>query len=270
MGLLRIFRLRTIKLIVQLVFLFFVTFSCTIKPDTESKTDRPNIIFIKADDMGWGDPAYNGNSISKTPNLDKMASSGIVFNRFYASSPVCSPTGGSCITGRHPYRYRIFYANTGHMRDQEVTLAEVLKTKFYVTGNFGKWHLGTLTKTEKDANRGGRLKDTVNYTPPWENGFDVCFSTESKMPAWNPLDTPSKSAGDIRKRTEGEPFGTAYWTGPGQKAIDNLEGDDSHILMDRVIPFIDKAARSEKPFFSVIWFHTPHLPVLTSEKYKKL
>lgn len=250
--------------------LFFLIFS-SCNPNSGNKVEQsPNIILIMADDLGWGDPSFNGNPISKTPNLDKMASSGIVFNRFYASSPVCSPTRGSCITGRHPYRYGIFYANVGHMRDKEVTLAEALKTKSYVTGHFGKWHLGTLTKTEKDANRGGRLKDTVNYSPPWENGFDVCFSTESKVPTWNPMITPSKSAGDVGKRTEGEPFGTAYWTGPGQKESDNLEGDDSRIIMDRVIPFIDKAAGSEKPFFSVIWFHTPHLPVLTGKKYKKL
>ncbi len=223
-----------------------------------------------ADDMGWGDPAYNGNPLSKTPVLDKMASEGIVFNRFYASSPVCSPTRGSCITGRHPYRYGIFYANVGHMMDREVTLAEALKTKGYVTGHFGKWHLGTLTKTIKDANRGGRPKDTVNYSPPWENGFDACFSTESKVPTWNPMITPPRSAQDVGQRVEGEAFGTFYWTGPGQIASENLEGDDSHVIMDRVIPFIGAAVESKKPFFTVIWFHTPHLPVITGEKYKQL
>ena len=173
--------------------------------------------------MIWGGVILHtmGTPVSITPNLDKMASEGIVFNRFYTSSPVCSPTRGSCITGRHPYRYGVFYANVGHMKKQEITLAEALKTKGYITGHFGKWHLGTLTKTEKDANRGGRLNDTINYSPPWENGFDVCFSTESKVPNWDPMITPPKSAGGVGERIPGEPYGTAYWTGPGQKAIDN-------------------------------------------------
>ena len=245
-------------------------FSCSSNSEQNSHRELPNIILIMADDMGWGDPSYTGNPVSKTPNLDKMASEGVVFNRFYASSPVCSPTRGSCITGRHPYRYGVFFANTGHIRKDEFTLAEALKTKGYVTGHFGKWHLGTLTKTEKDANRGGNPSQVKNYSPPWENGFDVCFSTESKVPTWNPMITPNKSAQDIGKRIEGEPFGTAYWTGTGQKVTDNLEGDDSRIIMDRVIPFIENATKNSQPFFTVIWFHTPHLPVIAGEKYKKI
>lgn len=253
-----------------LITLFFPAFfSC--HTNSKSRVEQsPNIILIMADDLGWGDPAYTGNPISKTPNLDNMASEGIVFNRFYVSSPVCSPTRGSCITGRHPYRYGIFFANSGHMPKQEFTLADALKTKGYSTGHFGKWHLGTLTKTEKDANRGGKVKDTINYSPPWENGFDVCFSTESKVPTWDPMLTPNKRAGDIGKREEGTHFGTYYWTGPGQKVTDNLKGDDSRIIMDRVLPFIGEAAKSNTPFFTVIWFHTPHLPVLTGDKYKNM
>jgi len=247
----------------------FIAISCNPAGKKET-VQSPNIILLMADDLGWGDPSYTGNPVSKTPNLDAMASGGVRFNRFYASSPVCSPTRGSCITGRHPYRYGIFFANTGHLLKEEFTLAEALKTKGYVTGHFGKWHLGTLTTTEKDANRGGKPKFKDEYSPPWENGFDVCFSTESKVPTWNPMITPSAQARDIAKRTPGEPFGTAYWTGPGEKANENLEGDDSRIIMDRVLPFIGKAVEEKKPFLSVVWFHTPHLPVITGEEYKKV
>ena len=74
-------------------------------------TDKPNIILCMADDMGWGDPGLNRNSIIKTPNLDAMAKAGMRFTRFYSGAPVCSPTRGSCLTGRHPYRYGIFFAN---------------------------------------------------------------------------------------------------------------------------------------------------------------
>ena len=63
------------------------------------------MILVMSDDQGWGDVGYNAHKILKTPHLDAMAGAGLRFNRFYSSSPVCSPTRGSCLTGRHPYRY---------------------------------------------------------------------------------------------------------------------------------------------------------------------
>jgi len=92
----------------------------------------------------------------------------------------------------------------------------------------------------------------AHYSPPWDNGFDVCFSTEAKVPTWNPMLSPGSD----------QPYGTSYWSGPGKKVTDNLEGDDSRIVMDRAIPFIREVAKSRKPFLAVIWFHTPHEPVL--------
>lgn len=232
-----------------------------------SKTDgksRPNIILLMADDQGWGDTGYNGHPLLQTPNLDAMAANGATFQRFYAASAVCSPTRGSVMTGRHPLRYGICHANCGHIKAQEVTLAEMLKEEGYRTGHFGKWHLGTLTRDTVDANRGGNPQFDDDYAPPWGNGFDVSFSTESKVPTWNPMVTPPVSAGDVGRSLEaGQPFGTYYWTGPDKIEVVNLEGDDSRIIMDRAIPFIEAAAESDQPFFAVIWFHTPHLPVLT-------
>ena len=144
---------------------------------TVSIAQKPNIILIMADDLGYGDVGYH-NPIIKTPSIDKMAKEGIQFNRFYVSVPVCSPTRGSILTGRHPYRYGIYSANVGHLKKEEFCLAEVLKTANYTTGHFGKWHLGTLTTAETDGNR-GRLNDSSHYSPPWRNGFDVSFSTEA-------------------------------------------------------------------------------------------
>ena len=220
-------------------------------------TEKPNIILCMADDLGWGDTGFNGNSVIKTPNLDAAAKAGLVFRRFYSGAPVCSPTRGSCLTGRHPYRYGIFFANIGHMRKDEITLAEALKTQGYATGHFGKWHLGTLTKTEKDSNRGA--KGVKDYSPPWENGFDVCFSTEAKVPTWDPMTDPETK----------KPYGTYYWRQDGAKVTENLEGDDSRVIMDRAVPFIRNTATKGKPFLAVIWFHTPHLPVVTGPEYRK-
>ena len=149
----------------------------------------PNIILIMADDLGWGDTGFNGNKVIRTPHLDAMAADGMKFNRFYAAAPVCSPTRASCLTGRHPFRLGIPTANSGHMKTEELTLAELLKKKGYATGHFGKWHLGTLTTKVKDANRGGP-RGAAHFSLPSANGFDVFFSTESKVPTWNPMLKP--------------------------------------------------------------------------------
>ena len=215
---------------------------------------RPNVILCMSDDQGWGDTGYNGHPVLRTPNLDRMAEEGIRFDRFYSADPVCSPTRGSCLTGRHPERYGITYANAGHLKKQEVTLPEVLKDLGYATGHFGKWHLGTLTTNILDSNRGAPGA-TDHYAPPWDHGFDVCFSTEAKVPTyWH----------------EGmyEEYGTHYWTGPGDK-VDESEvmGDDSRLIMDRALPFIQNAAGSSTPFLAVIWFHAPHLPVRSEPPY---
>ncbi|MCA9248738.1 MAG: sulfatase-like hydrolase/transferase [Planctomycetales bacterium] len=222
----------------------------------EPRASRPNVVLCMADDLGWGDTGYNGHPVLRTPHLDRMAAEGLRFERFYASSPVCSPTRGSCLTGRHPYRYGIPYANTGHMLPDEVTLAEVLREQGYATGHFGKWHLGTLTTKMKDANR-GQVGNVRDYSPPWQNGFDACFSTESKVPTWNPMQDPQT----------GRPYGTHYWTGAEQLVSENLEGDDSRIIMDRVLPFVRSAAQANQPFLAVIWFHAPHLPVVSRPPY---
>ena len=229
--------------------------------------EQPNVILVMADDLGWGDTGYNGHPFVQTPHLDAMAANGLRFDRFYAASAVCSPTRGSCLTGRHPFRYGISGANTGHLPHSEITIAEGLKSAGYVTGHFGKWHLGTLTTTERDSNRGGRAEYAENYSPPWEHGFDVTFATEAKVPTFDPMVTP---AGWGRGTRDGLPFGTYYWTGSGEKVTENLEGDDSRVIMDRAIPFIRDAAESETPFFAVIWFHAPHLPVVAGARHRAL
>lgn len=228
--------------------------------------DTPNVILIMADDLGWGDTGYNGHPVLQTPHLDQMSRDGIRFDRFYAAAPVCSPTRGSALTGRHPYRYGVYFANTGHMKREEFTLAEALRTKGYATGHFGKWHLGTLTTRVKDANR-GKPGDSRNYSPPWENGFDVCFSTESKVPTYDPMKKPATGApqigwGYLKPDEAFADYGTYYWDGPESRVLRNLAGDNSRVIMDRAIPFINDSVEKKKPFFAVIWFHTPHLPVV--------
>ena len=220
-----------------------------------------------ADDQGYGDVAHRGHTELLTPALDELARTAVRFERFYAAAPVCSPTRASCLTGRHPSRMGIRGANSGHLPAGELTLAEILREEGYRTGHFGKWHLGTLTKTEKDSNRGGP-KNAEHHAPPWEHGFEVCFSTEAKVPTFDPLITPGRWAGGVGKNMEeGSPYGTAYWNEHGERVTANLEGDDSRLIVDRALPFIEGAVEEGRPFFAVIWFHAPHLPVVAGEEH---
>jgi arylsulfatase A-like enzyme len=233
---------------------------------TQPVSQTPNIILCMADDLGWGDVASNGHPVIKTPALDEMSKNGINFRRFYSGAPLCSPTRGSSLTGRHPYRYGIYSANIGHLPEQEITLAELLRDEGYSTGHFGKWHLGTLTTELEESNRGGP-RGREHYSPPWLNGFDVCFSTEAKVPTWDPMVMPSNDIRGVDLAKAGQPYGTHYWTGPGERVSENLNGDDSRVIMDRVIPFIREAAQKHVPFFAVVWFHTPHSPVVAGPEY---
>lgn len=124
--------------------------------------ELPNIVLVMADDQGWGDMAYYGHPHLKTPHFDALARDGLRFDRFYAAAPVCSPTRGSVMTGRHPNRFGCF--QWGHtLRPQEVTIAEALRQAGYRTGHFGKWHLGSVQKASP-----------VN---PGASGFDVWASS---------------------------------------------------------------------------------------------
>lgn len=124
--------------------------------------DRPNIILCMADDQGWGDVGYYHASPVQTPVMDEMAAGSLQFDRFYAAAPVCSPTRGSVLTGRHPNRFGCF--SWGHtLRPQEVTLAEALHDAGYATGHFGKWHLGSMWADSPVC--------------PGNSGFDEWFSS---------------------------------------------------------------------------------------------
>jgi arylsulfatase A-like enzyme len=261
--------------------------ACT---ETENISDsvaqrRPNIILLMADDMGWGDTSYNGNLNLKTPNLDEMASAGLVFNRFYSAAPVCSPTRASVLTGRHPFRDKIFFAMVGDspnaLEPHKFSLGQLMKDADYRTGFFGKWHLGAMTTEVVDGRYGGSGSEAL-YSPPWEHGFETVFATESRVPTYDPSIRPRSQLGadpqrhpmeeamedtkrgwwaPLDKPDDGIFFGTYYWKETGEKETRELTGDDSRILIDELINFIEKDKGGE-PFFAVVWFHTPHLPLV--------
>ncbi len=180
---------------------------------------RPHIVLVMADDHGYGDTGFTGHPFVKTPHLDAMAKAGVVFNRFYASAPVCSPTRASVMTGRHPFRVNV--PNHGHyLRPHETTIAEALKSAGYVTGHFGKWHIGSVQPNSP--------------TSPGGAGFDEWLS------GLNFFDNnPYLSRNGVYKQ----------YQGPG-----------SVISMDATIEFLEKHAKGDKPIFAVTWFPSPHDP----------
>src|SRR5690606_1096545 len=126
--------------------------ACQGAQQDASSYDLPDIILLMGDDHGWDETGYNNHPHVYTPVLDEMAAQGLRMDRFYSASPVCSPTRGSVITGRHPNRYGTFSPGLS-IRPEELGIAEVLKGAGYATAHFGKWHLGPV-KAESPTNPG--------------------------------------------------------------------------------------------------------------------
>jgi arylsulfatase A-like enzyme len=152
----------SIRTVLGLAALIAMTAAVPERAVASEAAEPPNVVLVMADDQGWGDMAYYGHPHLKTPNFDAMAREAVRFDRFYAAAPVCSPTRGSVMTGRHPNRFACF--QWGHpLRPQEVTVAHALRKAGYRTGHFGKWHLGSVQKD-------GRAT-------PGESGFDAWVSS---------------------------------------------------------------------------------------------
>ena len=190
---------------------------CTLIPALAE--EKPNIILVMADDQGWGDAAYNDHPWVKTDTMDTMAAEGFSFDRFYASSPVCSPTRASVLTGRHAFRTNV--TNYGRYLDpREQTLAETLKQAGYVTGLFGKLHIGS-----------GQPNTACN---PSGMGFD------DWVIGLNFFDN--------------DPYLSRNGT------VEHREGKGSVLLVDDAIEFLHKHRDGEKPLFMLVWFPSPHHP----------
>ena len=233
--------------------LFLITIIATVAVALTARADdpkRPNIVLMMADDLGYGDTGFNGNKIILTPHLDQMAEDGVKLTHFYAGGPVCSPTRGTFLTGRHYYRYGIWSANVGHLPDQEITLARMLKSKGYTTGHFGKWHVGTLSKTH--STKGPGRKPAENFAPPWERDYDRSFVVESSVSTWDPGSDKNPFYDD-----------SVPLAGDDQ----SLLGGAARVVVDRAIPFMEQAVKNDTPFLAVVWFNAPHEPIKAGPDY---
>ena len=145
----------------QILFtLLTVTAFCFFSVAQNRPAKRPNIIFILADDLGYGDVGFNGQKLIKTPNIDRLAGEGIRFTQFYAGTSVCAPSRSSLMTGQHTGHTYIRGNKSVEPEGQEpiadsvTTVAELLQRSGYVTAAFGKWGLGPVG-SEGDPNKQG-------------------------------------------------------------------------------------------------------------------
>ncbi len=184
----------------------------------------PNIVFLFADDFGWGDVGFNGRKDWATPNLDKLASQGTVFNRWYAGATVCDPSRGVLMTGKYTIHNGVCL-NSHDLPAEEVTIAEALKARGYVTALFGKWHHGQPRPGRKD------------YVHPMDQGFDEFFGFTDARHAW-------------------EHFPKQLWFGREMKPV---SGHASTMFTDRAIEFLKQ--NRDRPFFLYLPYNETHFYV---------
>ncbi|WP_430933485.1 sulfatase [Saccharicrinis sp. 156] len=195
------------------VFLGVIFVNCSPK-----KTEQPNIIIIMADDLGYGDLSCYGNKYINTPNLDKMAHEGIRFTDFHSNGPVCSPTRAALLTGKYQQRVGIDGVVTAkHHRHHglatsEKTFAESFKEAGYVTGMFGKWHVGYQTKFNP-VHQGfdeyiGYVSGNVDYHShiDQEGYEDWWYDDTLKKESGYSTDLITKHSVDFIKRHKDKPF----------------------------------------------------------------
>lgn len=147
-----LFMFRKIQILLLLFPLFYNCFA-------QEKKEKPNIIFIFADDLGWGDLSCYGNWQIKTPSIDKLASRGTLFTQFYVAGSVCSPSRAGIMSGQYPARNEIFGHISSKANNEErkmpdalnpnlYMLTDMLKEAGYITAHFGKWHLGNVSPAD--------------------------------------------------------------------------------------------------------------------------
>jgi hypothetical protein len=193
--------------------------------------DKPNIILVFIDDMGWGDFSCFGNQAAMTPHVDGLAREGIRFEQFYVNSPICSPSRTAISTGQYPQRWKItsYLAHRKMNTDRGMAqwldpkapmLARSLKQAGYATGHFGKWHMGG----QRDVNNAPYIT---------EYGFDASLTNfEGMGPKLLPLTLKPG------QEKPGRIWGKAEILGEGSRWM--LRSKITSGFIDEAIPFMEK------------------------------
>jgi arylsulfatase A-like enzyme len=185
-----------------------------------------------ADDQGWGQTGYYKHPILKTPNLDDMATNGLRFDRFYAAGPVCSPTRASVLTGRSHDRTGVL-SHGYALHRQERTIARAMQKAGYATGHFGKWRLNGV------RGPGVPVLDSDPHHPG-NFGFDH-WLTVTNFFDMNPVMSCMGK-------------------------FEEFQGDSSEVIVAEALKFIEQKSSDGKPFFTVIWYGSPHSPWVASQQ----
>jgi arylsulfatase A-like enzyme len=222
--------------------------------------DRPNVVVILADDMGYADvSAYRAGRIP-TPNIDGLAAGGVRFTDGYVAAPVCSPSRAALMTGRYQQRFGFEFNNGPAERDVrqnlglpkgEIPLAAALKPAGYRTALVGKWHLGS-NPDFYPTNRGfdeffGILTGATLYIDP-------------TLPGVHTFVRPGAARGAER----GAP--NEVFTGADRQVVDNFDRYLTDEFADKAVDFIQRTAKKE-PFFLYLAFNAPHDPLQVTQKY---
>ena len=280
--------------------LSFSPYACQLKRNETSKL--PNIIIVLADDMGWGDPhCYNPDSRIPTPNMDRLAREGIRFTDAHSPSAVCTPTRYSLLTGRYAWRTWLKRGVVGGytpclIEPGRETLATMLKRRGYVSGFFGKWHLGLcwtrmngFTPTWKDAEKlyRGSWQDAPPVTGlnadfskpvrggPTDHGFDRAFFTAACSTIDGPFTfisddrvtvIPDRQVSEFYDMTRGEEGSPRPgWIAPGfvLEEVDLAFTREAIAFMERC-----QAGAPGRPFFIELALSAPHTPWLPPDFVK--
>ncbi|XP_071959261.1 N-acetylgalactosamine-6-sulfatase-like isoform X1 [Antedon mediterranea] len=218
-------------------------------------SQQPNIIVMLMDDMGWGDLGVYGQPAKETPNLDKMASDGILLPDFYSGNPLCSPSRASLLTGRLPIRNGFYTTNAharngytpqvivGGIQDSEVLLPKLLRTKGYRSKIIGKWHLGHQPQFL-----------------PLKHGFDEFFGSTNCH--FGPYD--NKATPNIPVFRDDAMIGRYYEDFPVKKGVSNL----TQIFIEEGLKFIEKEQSADQPFFLYWAPDATHTPLYASQAFQ--
>ena len=232
--------------------------------------DKPNIVLVLCDDLGYGDVrAFYPDAKMATPRMDALAREGMRFTDAHSPSSVCTPTRYGLLTGRYCWRTRLKQGVLGGYSPSLIepgreTIASMLKKQGYRTGGFGKWHLGLGTAEKTDYSQ--------PLSPsPLEHGFDEYFGIPASldMPPYVFIDghrAQEQPTANIADNGEGKRG--PYWRGgpiaPGFRMEDVVPK-----ITDRACQFIAAAARAKQPFFAYVPFTGPHTPWVPSQAYRQ-
>jgi arylsulfatase A-like enzyme len=239
-----------------------------------SKTDsKPNIIFIMADDMGYGDLGCYGAEKIQTPNMDRLASEGIRFTDAHSSSAVCTPSRYSVLTGRYCWRtslkeWVIWGFEPPLIEPGRQTVASLLKEHGYATAAIGKWHLG-LEWTTFDGNRPLEDGTNVDYEAgfrggPMDLGFDTNFNITGSLDM-APYCFIKDNFTDGIPTVEKDPY--LPQQGKGLMTPDWQDDQVDIVFTRKAVEFIDRhvANNPEQPFFLYLTPSAPHRPCVPPE-----